>query len=295
MFMLCHQTCKTLREWSSMRFVWVKALRRTAEANSLFKPVLNYGTNSEPLTFLQHAATSPQRMLALLHRNQTKAEQDRKMNPFSKAVIPFLEPELSTELATLGRDEAQQPPFFVPGGRFIIVLSIYFSRLIVIDVDRYLDAKSNGVENPPLADYTVSAQYSCQRGFFQASMSNDCNTLFIVTIEPRLSHHEYEFPSHWSIGYRLTLMLFYVHSGCKFSLWKYDLSSNELRLANVVSIETAFSEANSYCMTPNFLAFAADSKLFIWNFVDGQCVQWVDEKPDDLYQPIEVCSHFSIY
>lgn len=170
------KTCKTLREWTSIRSVWVKALRRVIETNFLFNPVLNDYDETVPLERLQHAATAPRRMLALFDFNQRKPEKERRLIPFNTTVIPFLDLHDTTTFEP-------HRLLFVPGGRFVVVGSFSLSRLTVVDLERYFDKKSKGEEHPLLRDYTVSVDCRRQSGLVRANVSLDRTTLLIITSE----------------------------------------------------------------------------------------------------------------
>lgn len=273
--------------------MWIKALRRVVEANSLFKPVLNCEDESTPLERLQHAATSPTRMLALLDRNQRKPEQDRKMDPFFMTTVPFLEPDLDTRKAELRNFEAKQELLLVPGGRFILMLSISFSRLTVIDVGRYFDAKSKGEENPPFADYTVSAHCQSSVGIFRANISLDGNRLFIVNSETRSDGYCF-FLLSCLIPYILPVSL--PSSIDKFTLWKYDPLSNELRLEKSVYMETfRLSGIETHYMTSNLFIFMADGIIYIWDFINDKYIRWGTNQDICLQSTPQVCFSPTLY
>lgn len=127
-------------------------------------------------------------MLAAFDRKQScTAEDDRQMTPFSKTTIPFLDIDKDTVAKALGhRDhEADHQLFFVPGGRFVIVLSSSFYRLTVIDLERYFDKRSKGETDPLLTDYTASVECRSTSGILRTNLSPDGTTLLIISSKRR--------------------------------------------------------------------------------------------------------------
>lgn len=117
-------------------------------------------------------------MLTLLSKNQS---ENRRMDPFSTLIIPVIDLDLITVPPGV---QTEEEIYLVPGGRFIIVLSISLAHLTVIDVDRYLKGKSNKQRKFFFHDhYAVLAPCESVKGVLRASMSPDGNTLFIITSE----------------------------------------------------------------------------------------------------------------
>ncbi|KAF7764058.1 hypothetical protein Agabi119p4_8595 [Agaricus bisporus var. burnettii] len=112
------QTCRYLYEANNRRIVWITALIDVCVENDVFLPTFPIDVMTTEQ--LLRAATSPSRLSAFLRRNH------------EKKLVPTVHTILDLELS---EGDFTTMLYFVPGGRFIVLLSL--RTLQLWDIDAY--------------------------------------------------------------------------------------------------------------------------------------------------------------
>ncbi|KAF5357140.1 hypothetical protein D9756_006812 [Leucocoprinus leucothites] len=115
------KTCRALYDASHQRIVWIKALTEMSIANNVFLPTfqLDEMTTQE----LSQAAVAPSRWLTVVrqrYRQQAPAKQARGEMILEPSAVNSTPIDLG-----LPADDEVQSLFLVPGGRFVVLLTLH--------------------------------------------------------------------------------------------------------------------------------------------------------------------------